>query len=451
MRTFHIGGTASRVVEQSYYKARNNGTLKYHELKTVRSKTGDTVVLNKNGQITVHDETGRELERHVIPSGAVISIDDGKRVAKDEIFVKWDPYTVPILTEVNGSVRFEDVKEGVTMHEEVDSATGLTERVIVEHKEDLHPQIVIEGESEEVLAFYPIPVGAHIVVKSGQKVTAGSLLAKTPRKVAKTRDITGGLPRVAELFEARKPKNPSLISEIDGVVEFGAVVKGQRKIIVRSSTGMTVEYLIPHGKHLNVYKGDRVTAGQRLVDGPVVPQDILRVSGERKLQEYLVNEVQEVYRLQGVKINDKHVEVIVRQMLRKVKIEDSGETSMIEGATVDRVQFEEINRTAGAKGKKPAKATPVLLGITKASLSTESFISAASFQETTRVLTDAAASGRRDALLGLKENVIMGHLIPAGTGFMKHHGFKLKYEGTPEAPEAAPPAETVPSAATTKE
>ncbi len=426
MRTFHIGGTASRVVEQSYFKAKNSGIIKYHGLKTVTTKTGEIIVLNRNGQATVHDETGRELERYTIPSGAFFSVKEGDKVTKDDIFVKWDPYTVPILTEVSGKVRFEDIKEGVTMHEEMDATTGLTERVIIEHKEDLHPQIVILGEGEEVQAFYPIPAGAHIVVKESQQVTGGTLLAKTPRKIAKTRDITGGLPRVAELFEARKPKNPAIISEIDGIVEFGEVTKGQRKIIVKSTSGMTKEYLIPHGKHLNVYKGDKVVSGQQLVDGPIVPQDILRVSGDRKLQEYLLNEVQEVYRLQGVKINDKHVEVIVKQMLKKVRIEDSGDTEFLVGSQVDRMRFQEENERVIKKGKQPAKATPILLGITKASLSTESFISAASFQETTRVLTEAASAGRRDDLIGLKENVIMGHLIPAGTGFREHTDYSIQ-------------------------
>jgi DNA-directed RNA polymerase subunit beta' len=318
------------------------------------------------------------------------------------------------------------------MREEMDSQTGLIERVIIEHKEDLHPQIVIVGADDEVVAFYPIPSDAHIVVKEGQEITGGTLIAKTPRKIAKTRDITGGLPRVAELVEARKPKNPAIISEIDGIVEFGEVQKGQREIIIKSTTGMTKEYLIPHGKHLNVYKGDKVLAGQRLVDGPIVPQDILRVNGERKLQEYLVNEVQEVYRLQGVKINDKHVEVIVRQMLRKVRIEDPGDTEFLTGAQVDRIKFDEENEKAIEKEKQPAKATPILLGITKASLSTESFVSAASFQETTRVLTEAASAGKRDDLLGLKENVIMGHLIPAGTGFYTHSEFSLERDGVTE-------------------
>lgn len=435
MRTFHIGGTASRVVEQSYFKARNDGTLQYHNLKTVTAKSGEIIVLNRSGQVTIHDRTGRELERYTIPSGAILACQDGDQVKKDSIFVKWDAYMVPIFTEMTGRVRFEDIKAGVTMNEEMDATTGLIERVITEHKEDLHPQILITGERDEILGFYPIPVGAHIVVKDGQNVTSGTLVAKTPRKIAKTRDITGGLPRVAELFEARKPKNPAIISEIDGIVEFGEVVKGQRKIIVKSPTGMAKSYLIPHGKHLNVYKGDRVVAGQQLVDGPVVPQDILRVSGERKLQEYLVSGVQEVYRLQGVRINDKHIETIVRQMLRKVKIEDAGDSEFLVGSQVDRVKFQEENEKLVKKGEQPAKAVPILLGITKASLSTESFISAASFQETTRVLTDAASSGKRDQLLGLKENVIMGHLIPAGTGFWATR----KLEVVTETPEEGVP------------
>jgi len=428
MRTFHIGGAASRVIEQSYFKSKNGGTFQYHNLKTVTTKSGEIIVLNRNGQVTIHDPSGRELERYTLPSGAIVSYKDGAKVAKAEIFVRWDPYTVPILTEVSGKVRYEDLKVGVTVNEEMDATTGLIERVIIEHKEDLHPQILITGKDDEILAFYPLAVGAHIVVKPNQEVTSGTLLAKTPRKIAKTRDITGGLPRVAEIFEARKPKNPAIISEIDGTVEIGEGIKGQRKIVVKSPTGMAKEYLIPHGKHLNVYKGDKVTAGQQLVDGPVVPQDILRVSGERKLQEYLLNEVQEVYRLQGVKINDKHVEVILRQMLRKVRIEDTGDSEFLVGAHVDRPRFQEENDKLAKKGKQPARAVPILLGITKASLSTESFISAASFQETTRVLTEAAAAGKRDPLLSLKENVIMGHLIPAGTGFRGHQDIELVKE-----------------------
>ncbi|MDD5670934.1 MAG: DNA-directed RNA polymerase subunit beta', partial [Candidatus Omnitrophica bacterium] len=441
MRTFHIGGTASRVVEQSYFRARNDGLLQYHNLKTVVTKSGEIIVLNRNGQLSLHDASGRELERYTIPTGAIIAFKEGAAIKKDEIFVKWDPYTVPILTEVSGKVRFEDIKLGVTMNEEMDGTTGLTERVIIEHKEEMHPQILILGEKDEIIAFYPIPTAAHIVVKEGQEITSGTLLAKTPRKLAKTRDITGGLPRVAELFEARKPKNPAIISEIDGIVEIGDIVKGQRQIIVKSASGMEKEYLVPHGKHLNVYKGDKVIAGQQLVDGPVVPQDILRVSGERSLQEYLVNEVQEVYRLQGVKINDKHVETIVRQMLRKVRIEEPGDTDFLVGSHVDKGRFAEENDKIIKKGKEPAKGTPILLGITKASLTTDSFISAASFQETTRVLTEAAAAGKRDDLRGLKENVIMGHLIPAGTGFLMHQQIELVKDVTDMLPGGAPKSE----------
>ncbi|MBN1492540.1 MAG: DNA-directed RNA polymerase subunit beta' [Candidatus Omnitrophica bacterium] len=441
MRTFHIGGTASRVIEQSYFKARNNGILKYHNLKTVMNKRNEIIVLNRNGKVSLVNEHGRELESYTLPSGSILSYKENETIKKGDIFVKWDPYTVPILSEVSGYVRYEDIKEGVTMQEETDSTTGLVERVIMEHKEDLHPQIILTGENNEVVAFYPIPSGAHIVVKEGVFVESGSLIAKTPRKTAKTKDITGGLPRVAELFEARKPKSPSIISEIDGVVEFGEVVKGQRKIIVKSSTGMTKDYLIPHGRHLNVYKGDHVKAGEPLIDGPVVPQDILRVSGEKALQEYLVEEVQAVYRLQGVKIDDKHVETIVRQMLKKVKIEESGDTEFLEGTQVDKVRFQEANEKMIKKGKQPAKAVPVLLGITKASLSTDSFISAASFQETTRVLTEAASAGKQDELSGLKENVIMGHLIPAGTGFHHHYQFDINIE-RPEGYEEQGSAES---------
>ncbi|MDD5504466.1 MAG: DNA-directed RNA polymerase subunit beta' [Candidatus Omnitrophica bacterium] len=418
MRTFHIGGTASRVVEQAFIKSRNNGIVKYHNVRIVeKADTGDIVVLNRNGQVSVNDESGREFERYPVPHGAVITVKENKQVKKDMIFVKWDPYMSPILTEMAGLVRFEDIREGLTMRQETDPNTRLTDTIIIEHKGEYHPQIVIQNDKKEVVALYPIPAGAHILVKDGQHIKAGDLLAKTPRLVTKTRDITGGLPRVAELFEARRPKDPAIISEIDGMVEFGGSKKGQRRIIVKSETGMKKEYLIPHGKHLNVYKGDRVYAGQQLVDGPIVPQDILRVSGDKALQEYLVNEVQEVYRLQGVKINDKHIEVIVRQMLKKVKIDDSGDTDLLVGSHVDKIEFYEANQKASKKKFKPAKATPILLGITKASLSTESFISAASFQETTRILTEAATGGKIDHLTGLKENVIMGHLIPAGTGF----------------------------------
>ncbi len=425
MRTFHIGGTASRIIEQSYIQAKNSGVVKYFNLRTVKTKS-EVVILNRNGQVSINDDVGRELERYPIPQGSRLSVESGARVKKGDVFVKWDPYTSPILTEVGGIVRLEDVKEGVTMREELDESTGLINRVIIEYKGDYHPQImVLNKDKEEVLAVYSLPAGAHIVVKEGQDVEAGISLAKTPRKTIKTKDITGGLPRVAELFEARKPHDPAIISEIDGVVDFGPTKKGQRRIVIKSPSGMKKEYMVPHGKHLDVYKGDWVASGQALTDGPVVPQDILRISGDKKLQEYLVNEVQEVYRLQGVRINDKHIELIIRQMLRKVMIEDAGDTDFLVGQEVDKFIFREENEKVMKKSDKPATAIPILQGITKASLTTESFISAASFQETTRVLTDAATSGKRDGLRGLKENVIMGHLIPAGTGFWTHRDLEL--------------------------
>jgi DNA-directed RNA polymerase subunit beta' len=424
MRTFHIGGTAFRVVESSFIKSKNKGILKFHNVRAVQ-KGKEYIVLNRNGQVSLNDDTGRELERYPVPAGAVFKHAEGGTVSKDEIFVRWDPYTVPILTEGTGRVRFEDLKEGVTVQTDIDPTTGLPDRIVIEHRGEFHPQLVLENDHGEVMAIYPIPAGAHVVVKDGQRIEAGELLAKTPRVMTKTKDITGGLPRVAELFEARKPKDPAIISEIDGVVEFGESKKGQRRVIVKSPTGMKREYLIPHGKHLNVYKGDWVTAGQPLIDGPVVPQDILRIGGDKRLQEYLVNEIQEVYRLQGVRINDKHIECIVRQMLRRVRIDDAGDTDFLVGSQVDKVRFQAENEKVSKRGGKPASATQLLLGITKASLSTESFISAASFQETTRVLTEAATAGKIDGLLGLKENVIMGHLVPVGTGFKTHQQVEL--------------------------
>ena len=424
MRTFHIGGTASRIVEQSFIRAKNKGIIKYHNLR-VTAKNKEFIVLNRNGSISINDKQGRELERYTIPQGAFITVADAGEVAKAAVFARWDPYTSPVLTEVAGAVKYEDLRENITVREELNPVTKLSERVVVEHKQEYQPQIIILDEAKEVTGIYPIPIGAHILVKDGQKVAAGDLLAKIPRVVVKTRDITGGLPRVAELFEARRPKDPAVISEIDGFIEFGETKKGQRVIIVKSTTGMSKEYVIPHGKHPNVYKGDKVAAGQQLTDGPVVLQDILRVCGDKVLQEYLVNEVQEVYRLQGVHINDKHIELIIRQMLKKIRIEDPGDTEFLATQQVDKWKFQKENTRVIKKGGKPAQATPLLLGITKASLTTESFISAASFQETTRVLTEAATSGKRDELFGLKENVIVGHLIPAGTGFRDHRDIEV--------------------------
>ncbi len=442
MRTFHIGGTASRIIEQSFYKSKEDGIVKYHNLKVVESRDkGRYVVLNRNGQISINEPDGREIERQTIPQGSNLFFKDDQEIKKGAKYVEWDPYTVPILTEVSGKVQYEDIKGDVTMKIELDEATGVKNKVIIDQKGDYHPQLLIVNDKNEVQAIYPLPVNAHIAVDDKQEVMAGDVIAKTHRVVTKTKDITGGLPRVAELFEARRPKDPSIISEIDGIVEFGETKKGQRRIIVESETGMRKEYIIPHGKHLNVYRGDRVKAGEQLVDGPVVPQDILRVSGEKALQEYLLNEVQEVYRLQGVQINDKHIETIIRQMLKNVKITDSGDTEFLLGDKVERRIFKKENERVVKKKKKPATAEPALLGITKASLTTESFISAASFQETTRVLTEAASIGKLDALDGLKENIIMGHLIPAGTGFTGHRDIGLDREILKEVKEEEPEEE----------
>jgi len=424
MRTFHIGGTASRSIEQSFCKTKNAGTVKYHQLRVVQ-KDNEYIVLNRNGSISINNEFGREFERYQLPQGAVIKFADGASIGKEKIFVTWDPYTVPIITEVKGIVNSEDLIADVTVQEESNAITGVTERVVVEHKPEYHPQIIITDDKKEIVGIYSIPIGAHILVQDKQVVNAGDLIAKIPRGLGKTRDITGGLPRVAELFEARKPKNPAIISEIDGVVEFGEDKKGRRTIIVKSSSGMSAEYTIPHGKHPNVYKGDRVFAGQQLTDGPVVPHDILRVCGDKVLQEYLLNEVQEVYRLQGVRINDKHIELIIAQMLKKLTIEDSGDTKFLIGEQIDRAIFKKANEAVIKKKGKPAQGSPMLLGITKVSLTTNSFISAASFQETTRVLTEAASSGKIDILSGLKENVIVGHLIPAGTGLKNYNEIEM--------------------------
>ncbi len=426
MRTFHIGGTASQTFKQPVIKAKNDGTVRFNDLRTVQALDGNWIVLNKNGSITVHNKEGRELEKYNVVIGSVINLADGGTVKKGEIFVQWDPYNVPILTEKTGKIEFRDMISGVTVRREVDEATGVMGTVVIEHKEDLHPQIVIVGEGKEVIASYSIPAGAHVTVAEGKKVQAGALLAKTPRKIAKTKDITGGLPRVAELFEARRPKDAAEIAKIDGNVEIGGTVRGKRKIIVKDpETEAEEEHLVPLNKHIIVFKGDFVKKGQQLTDGPVPPHDILDVCGPQELQEHMVNEVQEVYRLQGVEIADKHIEIIVRQMLRKVKVTEPGDTSLLWGDQIDKLAFEKENAEVVEKGGKPAEAVPVLLGITKASLETDSFISAASFQDTTRVLTEAATLGRIDHLRGFKENVIMGHLIPAGTGFPGHKDVKI--------------------------
>ncbi len=417
MRTFHIGGTASRVVEQSHIEVRNAGKVHYNKnLKTLVRSDGCVIVTTRMGTLSILNENEREVESYNVYYGTEIMKKDGDSISKGEELVKWDAYNRSIISEIDGTLKFVDIVDGMTMREEVDTVTGLKERVIVPYKEEgLRPRILVkQGEREES---YLIPIGAHLGQMDGAEVKAGEMLAKIPREIGKTKDITGGLPRVAELFEARKPKEHAIITEIDGVVRIAGYAKGMCQLVVQNPNGIEKEYLVPQGKHLNVRNGDAVVAGEALMDGALNPHDILRVMGVRALQEYLVNEVQEVYRLQGVDINDKHIEIVVRQMLRKVRVESAGDTIFLAGEEVDRFCFQEENDRVLAEGKTPAVGKPILLGITKASLRTESFISAASFQETTRVLADAAIRGKRDHLRGLQENVIIGHLIPAGTGY----------------------------------
>jgi DNA-directed RNA polymerase subunit beta' len=430
MKTFHIGGTASRTAEQSSLDAKTKGSVKFVNLLTVTNKEGHLTVMNRNGEIAVVDSNNREREKYSVVYGAKLRVKAGDFVDRGTNMAEWDPYSTPIITEVSGIVKLEDIEEGVTMQEQFDSVTGLSHKVIVESKvSDKRPKVLILGPDREPLrisssnnrvACYMIPVGANLVVAEGAEIFAGDTIAKIHRETTKNKDITGGLPRVVELFEARKPKDSAVISEINGIVSFGKDTKGKRKVTVTPEIGDARDYLIGKGRHLAVNEGDYVTAGEPLMDGPINPHDILRVLGEKALAKYLVDEVQEVYRLQGVKINDKHIETIVRQMLRKVKIKDAGDSVFLPGEQVDRMAFEDENvRVLQATGE-PATAEPLLLGITKASLSTDSFISAASFQETTKVLTEASISGRVDYLRGLKENVIMGRLIPAGTGLKRY-------------------------------
>ena len=426
MRTFHIGGTASKRVEQSTVQSRNKGEVKFLNLKTVANDEGDHVVMNRNGEIGILGKGGREVERYPIIYGAVLKVGDGDKVEQGQVLAEWDPFTIPIMTELAGTVKFGDIIEGRTMQEKRDKVTGKISRVIVETRDmDIRPRVSIKDSSgktallpgsQKSKARYHLPVGAIIMVREGDEVGPGTVLAKIPRETTKTKDITGGLPRVAELFEVRKPKETAIISEIDGVVSFGKYAKGKRKMTITPEIGEPVDYFIARGKHVSVLEGDFVRSGEALMDGSVNPHDILRIRGLKELAKYLVNEVQEVYRLQGVKINDKHIEIIVRQMLRQVSVTDPGDSKFLLGDNIEKWRFEEENNRIIEQGGKPATAEPLLLGITKASLSTESFISAASFQETTKVLSDASVAGKVDYLKGLKENVIMGRLIPAGTG-----------------------------------
>lgn len=417
--------------------SRNEGRIRFIDLKTVISREGEQVVMNRNGWIAITDEKGRERERNKLIYGAKLRVADGEQVNRETLLAEWDPYTIPIITEVSGRVKFGDVIEGLTMNEQVDEVTGLSRKLIVEYKErdtEIRPRVSIKDEHGRTIkigdseARYLLPVGANIMIKEGEEAHAGDVIAKIPRETTKTKDITGGLPRVAELFEARKPKEFAIISEIDGLVSFGKDTKGKRKVIVTPEVGEPKEYLIPKGKHISVHSGDWVQAGEPLMEGSTNPHDLLGIKGEKDLAKYLVDEVQEVYRLQGVKINDKHIEVIVRQMLRRVRVKEAGDTDFLAGEHIERSVFEEENRRVIEAGGNPGVGEPLLLGITKASLSTDSFISAASFQETTKVLTEASISGKIDYLRGLKENVIMGRLIPAGTGLSRYKNLRLYHE-----------------------
>jgi len=466
MRTFHIGGIAARAVEENEIKAKRLGVVKFTRLKVVRNDAGQKVVLTRNGEILLLDPKGREIEKYEVPAGAHLMIEENQEVQAGALLCQWDPHSIPILAEVGGKVRYEDILEGETVRLEKDAA-GTVRRLVMEYKGDLHPQIVLEDPSGKILDYYYLPEKAHIEVEEGSQISAGTLLAKTPREVSGTQDITGGLPRVTEIFEARKPKDPAVIAEIDGSVELlGEKRRGKRTIIVRSETGIEREHLVSHGQHLKVHASDYVRAGEALVDGPLVPHDILRISGEEAVQQYLVREIQNVYRSQRVEINDKHIEIIVAQMLRKVRVEAGGDTGLLEGSVMDKFEFRKANEqlvgcvkvtdpgdtefgegdivrreifdqqnaqveAAGGKTAKgsrpgPATASTQLLGITKAAVQSSSFISAASFQETTKVLTEAALAGKVDNLVGLKENVILGHLIPAGTGFRLYQDSEVR-------------------------
>ena len=474
MRTFHIGGVGQRAIEESESKAKRAGTVKFTRLRTVQNEQGEQVVLARNGEIAIVDAKGAELEKFDIPAGAILKVKDNDEVKAGAVLVQWDPHSIPILSEVAGKVRYEDVIEGETLRVEKDPS-GHTRRMVMEHKGVYHPQVVLEDESGKILDFYYLPEKAYIEVAPGEKVAAGHVLAKTPREASGTQDLTGGLPRVTEIFEARKPKDPAIMAEIDGKVELlGEKRRGKRTIVVKNESGIEREHLVTHGKHLRVHAGDYVKAGEALVDGPLVPHDILRISGEEEVQRYLVREIQNVYRSQRVDIDDKHIEIIVSQMLRKVKIESVGDTTLLPGSVLDKYDFRQANERladcvritdkgdsefavgsivpkdvlqqtnaqietlggAPAKGAKPKPATSStqLLGITKASVQSSSFISAASFQETTKVLTEAALAGKIDNLVGLKENVILGHLIPAGTGFNTFQSAEVRVR--PEALDA---------------
>ncbi|MEW6743034.1 MAG: DNA-directed RNA polymerase subunit beta' [Planctomycetota bacterium] len=432
MRTFHIGGTASRQIAISEVSAKRKGVVRFERARVVKNAAGVQVVLDRQGELVLTDKKGRELDRYPVQLGAIVKVEDGGEVEPGTILATWDPHNTPIFADRDGIVRYKDIVDGKTVHEERDSG-GVVRKVVIEHKGDLHPEILIEDKDGSLLDSHPLPERAYIEVEDGSPVSVGSLIAKTPKEAVGVQDITGGLPRVTEIFEARRPKEPAIMAEIDGAVELVREMKrGKRTILVKNESGMVMEHLVPHGKHLRVKSGDYVRAGDPLIEGPLVPHDLLRIKGESELQQYLLREVQTVYRSQGVAIDDKHVEIIMAQMMRKVRVDEPGDSDFLPGLLVDKFRFREVNRQLAKEKKRPATGEPVLLGITKASLQSDSLISAASFQETTKVLTEAAIAGKTDQLQGLKENVILGHLVPTGTGFKGYHVTKVK-KNVPEA------------------
>ena len=434
MRTFHIGGAASRSAAANSISVKTSGTVKLHNIKVVHQSSGNLVAVSRSGELGVLDESGRERELYKIPYGAVISVEDEGAVAAGQVVATWDPHTHPIITEVEGKVKFTDFAEGISVQKETDEITGLSSIVVIDPKQrptagkDMRPLItLVDAKGNELNiagtdqpARYFLPSGAIINLQDGNDVAIGDVIARIPQESSKTRDITGGLPRVADLFEARKPKEPAIMAEASGVVSFGKETKGKQRLVITKDSSEAVESLIPKWRHINVFEGERVEQGEVIADGERSAHDILRLLGAEALAEYLVNEIQDVYRLQGVKINDKHIEVIIRQMLRKCEIIEGGDSNYLKGEIVERTRVIEECEQLEAEGKEPAIFEPILLGITKGSLVTESFISAASFQETTRVLTEASVRGGSDELRGLKENVIVGRLIPAGTGLAFH-------------------------------
>ena len=437
MRTFHIGGAVSQRVAESTLESQHEGTVKLIEVKHVQNKEKNLIVTNRTGVLAIIDDKGFERERYPLVLGAKLRISEGDRVKEGGLLAEWDPYNTPFISDISGIAKYQDLEEGISMKEQVDEVTGIYKKVVMESKNpDYHPAMIIEN-SEGKHVQYSLPVGAIIEKNSGDEIFAGDVIAKIPRETAKTKDITGGLPRVAELFEARIPRDPAVVSEIDGIVSYGKDLKGKRRLIVTPEMGEPKEYLVPRGKHVLVRDGERVSAGDQLVDGSVNPHDILSIRGEKALARYLVDEIQEVYRLQGVKINDKHIEAIVKQMLKRVRIKEPGDTTFLVGEAIEKQIFFEANQKISQQGGKPASAEPLLLGITRASLSTESWLSAASFQETTRVLTEAACEGKEDKLRGLKENVIMGRLIPAGTGLPMYRNIDIEVEA-PQIPVPLP-------------